>query len=282
MHCHLFNTGWLRGNHTFLRGDGFGALLRRPKPYEFPVLSFVLEHPDGLIAIDTGATAAARTPLPARRMVPVPSVRPEDEIGPRMRAAGLDPLDVRTVVVTHLDWDHVGGVGHFPRAEVLIHRPEHAFASTLKGRLRYQPKLWPDDFSPTLYDLDEGPWGGFERSRTVAEGVRVVPLPGHSIGQVGVVVETDGAPLMFSADHVLRLDWFEEDLAAGRMLGLGPFYPDAARDTSRRLARFLDETGAVLLPSHDTEAPARLAATQRREPAPGRADAAARRAAPRS
>ena len=43
-----------------------------------------------------------------------------------MRACGergLDPGKVRLVVLTHLDTDHTGGLRHFPRAEVLVHRP---------------------------------------------------------------------------------------------------------------------------------------------------------------
>lgn len=69
---------------------------------------------------------------------PIPLVRGAHEaIGPRMQAAGLNPDNVRTVILTHLDVDHVGGVGWFPRANMLVHRPEYEMASTFMGKMRY-------------------------------------------------------------------------------------------------------------------------------------------------
>jgi len=258
---HTIRTGRLIGNRTFMRGEGWSSLLRRPSLYEFPAHSFVLERPDGLIAIDTGLSPRVRSPRPRlqRRFAPDPSF--EVEVGEAMRALGLDPGDVRQLVLTHLDWDHAGGLAHFPNAEVLVHRPEHEFASSFRGRLRYEPKLWPSDFSPTVYDLDPEPLGPFPASKALGDegDIRLIPIPGHSIGQVGVVVSTNEPRVLFCADHVLRQDWFLEDFPAGRLLGLGPFYPKQARETSKRIHRFLEDAPALLVPSHDAEAPDRLA-----------------------
>lgn len=264
MRVHALQCGRLIGNQTFLRAESWSSLLRRPQQLEFPVYAYVVEHPEGHILIDAGMTAHVRVPRAQRRFVPAPLIRPEDEIGPRMTAAGLDPSDVRQVIVTHLDWDHVGGIGHFPHADVLVHRPEHDFARTFMGKLRYQPKLWPASFSPTLYDLDAEPYGPFPRSKTVTDrgDVRIVPIPGHSIGQVGVAVELDDRRLFFGADHVLRQDWFLDDYAAGRLLGLGIFFRDLATETSRRIQRLFADAATVFLPAHDADAPARLAAME--------------------
>jgi glyoxylase-like metal-dependent hydrolase (beta-lactamase superfamily II) len=261
---HAIQTGRLVGNETVMRGEGWSSLFHRRRPYEFPALSFLLEHPEGPIMIDTGLSTRASVPRGQRLMgAPAPVIRPEEEIEPRMRAKGLAPDDVRRVVITHLDWDHTGGLGTFPNAEVLVHRPEYEFASKLLGRLRYQPKLWPASFDPTVYDLDPEPVGPFPASKSVtASGdVRLVPIAGHSIAQVGVVVETDGPRLLFAADHVLRQDWFVEDSAAGNLVGLGAlFFPKQAIETSRRVHAFVEESPTVLLPSHDSETPARLEA----------------------
>jgi N-acyl homoserine lactone hydrolase len=264
VHVHPLQTGRLVGNETFLRGSGWSALLRRREPVDFPVLSYVIEHPDGHIAIDTGLASAVRVPRTQRRFVPRPIAGPEDEIALQMRARGLRAADVKTVVLTHLDWDHAGGIAAFPNARVLVHRPEYEFASSLMGRMRYQPRMWPPDFEPALYDLDPDPCGPFPESKTLtADGaIRLVPLPGHSIGQVGAVVQSNGHALLLAADHVLRQDWFVEDLRAGRLLGLGMFFPKLARETSRRIHRFARGTPTVLLPAHDSDAPARLATMQ--------------------
>jgi N-acyl homoserine lactone hydrolase len=270
MQIHAIQTGRLTGNETVMRGDGWSAVFRRRAPYEFPAFSFLVEHPEGLIAIDSGLTAEARVPRSQRAIAPVPSIDPGEEIGPRMEAAGLAPSDVRKVVLTHLDWDHAGGLRHFPDAEVLIHRPEWEFAGKLRGRWRYQPKLWPSTLEPSVYDLDAEPFGPFPESRAVTDAgdIRVVPIPGHSIGQVGVIVETGGGTLFFAADHVLRQDWFLEDYAAGHRRGLGAlFFPKLAEETSGRIHSFLQERPVVFLPSHDAETPARLSGNTPAQPA---------------
>jgi len=264
MRVHVIQTGRLIGNETFMRGQSWSSLLRPARRFEFPAYCYVLEHPDGHIAIDTGMTHRVRVPRPMRRFVPTPVATEADEVGPQMRARGLDPDDVRLVIVTHLDWDHMGGIGHFPKAEVIVHRPEFEFAKTAMGRMRYQPKLWPETFRPTLYDLDPEAFGPFDTSKAVTEtgDVRLVPIPGHSIAQVGVVVKRRGPALFFGADHMLRQDWFVDDLAAGRLVELGVFFRKQAVDTSRRIARFIDETPTVLLPAHDADAAARLSASE--------------------
>jgi N-acyl homoserine lactone hydrolase len=250
-----------------MRGNGWSSLLRRRKDVEFPAFAFIVEHPEGHIAIDTGRVAEGwPVALPMRRFIPTaPPMRPGEEIGPQMETKGLRTEDVRRVVVTHLDVDHAGGIGHFPEAEFLVHRPEYALASTFLGKQRYRPQDWPSWFKPTLYDLDPEPHGPFPESKALTESgdVRLVPIPGHTIGQVGVVLRTNGVSLFFTADHLLRQDWFLDDYADGRLKGLGALtLPKRAVETSQRIHRFLEETPAILVPSHDSEGPDRLAAME--------------------
>lgn len=60
---------------------------------------------------------------------------------------------------------------------------------------------------------------------------------------------------------MLRQDWFVEDCADGNLRGLA-WFPELATETSRRIQRFAAETPTVLLPSHDADAPARLASME--------------------
>jgi N-acyl homoserine lactone hydrolase len=269
---HALRAGRLRGNKTTTRGTGWWSLLRPRETFEFPAYVYIIEHADGLIAIDTGMNARGwRFPWFTRRITPSPVSEGEhQEIGPQMKAAGLRPEDVRTVILTHLDVDHVGGIPWFPDAEVLVHRAEHEAALSWMGKVRYQPHLWPSDFDPTLYDMDPEPFGPFPESRAVGDhgDLRLVPIPGHSDGQIGVVLRTGGVTLFFSADHVLRQDWFVEDLAAGRLTGLvsgvlwRKRYRELAAETSRRIRKFVETTPTVLLPAHDSDTPRRLAAME--------------------
>lgn len=257
---HAIDTGRLVANGTFLRGEGFASLLRRVDLIEFPALAYVIEHAEGLIVIDTGLGAHVPKPRTLRGFPPTPSTTADQEIATRMRQRGLDPREVRLVVLTHLDTDHTGGLRHFPDAEVLVHRREHDFARTRVGRLRYQPRSWPPDFVPTLYDLKADPYGPFAASHAVTRSgdVRIVPIPGHSPGQIAITYDLEGVTLLFAADHMLRADWFAEDLAAGRLLMLGVYAKQDARETSLRLQEFIRQRPTVLLPAHDADAPSRL------------------------
>ncbi len=261
MRIHAVQTGQLSGNQTFFRGGGWSSLLRRRLDVEFPVFAFIIERPDGLIAIDTGLNSRVRIPRPLHRFIPVPRIDSAEEIGPRMRALGLDPRDVHTVVLTHLDWDHAGGLECFPAARVLVHAPEFAFAAGVGGRMRYQPKHWPAGFAPSTYELDDESFGPFPRSKVLTDDgeLVLVPLPGHSVAQVGVVIQGSGPTVLLSADHFLRADWFSEDLAAGNEIALGVFFRDRAVETSRRIEALAQDRPLVLAPSHDSETPARLA-----------------------
>jgi N-acyl homoserine lactone hydrolase len=261
MRVHVLETGRLRANETFLRADGWApAILRRRADVEFPIYSFVVEHPEGTFAIDAGLGARVQVARWQQRCVPSVLDGPVP-IDVAMRARGLDPAAVSRVILTHLDWDHAGGVGRLPGAEVLVHRAEYAAATGRMGAIRYKRELWPPAFAPTLFELDGEAWGPFGRTRALTRrgDVRLVGLPGHSAGQVGVVLHAHDSVLLFAADHMLRRDWFLEDYDAGRLLGLGIFHPQQARETSRRVRRLLDEMDAILLPSHDGDVPARLA-----------------------
>lgn len=94
-----------------------------------PIRAWAVEHPEGVIVVDTGETARMADPGYAacdaatgwfyRRHLRV-AVRPQDEIGPRLGLLDLDPGTVRTVAMTHLHSDHMGGMGWFPNARFAV------------------------------------------------------------------------------------------------------------------------------------------------------------------
>jgi glyoxylase-like metal-dependent hydrolase (beta-lactamase superfamily II) len=117
---------------------------------------------------------------------------------------GFTADDVRHVVVTHLDPDHAGGLGDFPRATVHLHRPEHLALTapgTLAERVRYLRRQFAHEPRWRAYDLDGERWLGLPSVR-VLDGVRdeiaLVPLPGHTRGHSGVAIK-DGARWLLHA-----------------------------------------------------------------------------------
>ncbi len=260
MRVHVIQVGRVPVSEQFFAatrlGDALRALARRGE--SFPVFAFIIEHSDGHIVVDTGYHHGV-TQLPLvrflRRLLRTGVfMQLEDEVGPRMRAIGLRPEDVRLVIPTHLDADHAGGVGHFPNARILVNRAEYNYATkTRLGRMRALPGLWPDWFRPCLYDLEPEPYGPFPQSFSATErgDVRIVPTPGHTPAHVSPVIDTPGKKLLFAGDHILRQDWITAD--GIRLAATLHVYKRQARETSERICAFVKDLPTIVLPSHDPD-----------------------------
>jgi N-acyl homoserine lactone hydrolase len=258
MRVHAIQTGTVTVTPRQLRGVGGGrtravrTMLDRGWTEPLPILAFLVEHPDGLILVDTGESAGTGQPgwfprwQPYWRLAVRFDVEPEDEIGPQLRARGIDPEDVRTVVLTHLHGDHAGGIPHFPRAEFVVARGEWEAARGFKGEAGgYLPKHFPQWLDPTLV----------EGEHTVAEGVRVIPTPGHTPDHQSVVVEDGDRTVVIAGD----LAYSEDLLREGAVDGVTS-QPEVAAETVAKMRAFVDERGAIFVPAHDPGSAARLEA----------------------
>ena len=177
MKVHAIQTGTVQVHERQRAGHGRGVLrfanmlLDRRWTEPLPIYAWVIEHPEGVIVVDTGETARAGAPgyfprwHPYFRIGVRERVDPEQEIGPQLRSLGIRPDDVRRVVLTHLHTDHAGGLRHFPRSEILVTRTEYEQAKGLRGKTRgYLPHRWPPGFAPRLVDFLPEPVGPFRRA----------------------------------------------------------------------------------------------------------------------
>lgn len=272
MRMHAIQTGTVAIKERQRSGVGRGplrqinTLLDPTWTAGLPIHAWVIEHPEGLIVIDTGevarATAAGYFPQwnPYYRLGVRLTVQPEEEIGPQLRALGLSPADVRWVVLTHLHTDHAGGLAHFPRAEILLSRREYDDAAGLHGQLRGSlPQHWPAWFAPRLIHFADGPLGPFAHSHTLtrAGDVSLVPTPGHTLGHMSVVVQHDGIAWLFAGDT----SYTERLMLEGALDGVSADVR-AARQTFGYIQQLARATPTVYLPSHDPDSATRLAGRQ--------------------
>jgi glyoxylase-like metal-dependent hydrolase (beta-lactamase superfamily II) len=231
-----------------------------------PIYAWVIEHPEGLIVVDTGETARVSAPGHFPRWHPYfrfglrEWVEPEQEIGPQLRALGFSPEDVRWVVLTHFHTDHAGGLEHFPTSEILATRTDYAHSRGLRGSVRgFLPQRWPEWFAPTLIEHQDGPFESFAQSTTLTEAgdVHLIPTPGHTPGHMSVVLEDGDEVIVFAGDA----SYTEQNMVDGVPDGVSPAM-GAARDSLARLRRLAVARHTVLLPTHDPDSGARLADRQ--------------------
>lgn len=96
-----------------------------------------------------------------------PDFREEMTAARQIKRLGLEPSDVRHIVLSHLDFDHAGGLDDFPGATVHLLKDERdaAFAqATWMDRQRFRPQQWSTRSNWRVYEQDDGEaWFGFAR-----------------------------------------------------------------------------------------------------------------------
>lgn len=222
----------------------------------------MIEHPEGLIVVDTGDTAKTTEPgyfprwHPYYRYGVKMDVRPEQEIGQQIRKLGFEPSDIKKVILTHFHTDHAGGLHHFPDSQILVDAQEYRRASGVMGRLRgYLPHRWPEWFDPRMIPFEPVAVGPFKQSYRVTQSgdVIVVPTPGHTPNHISVIVK--GAEL----DYFLAGDtsYTQQLLLDGIVDGVSP-NEEISLNTIRRITEYGQNHPTVYLPSHDPESEKRL------------------------
>lgn len=167
---------------------------------------------DGLVLVDTGfglrdmRQRGARLSAFFRRLN---NIRYDTSLTAvaQVRRLSYQPDDVRHIVLTHLDFDHAGGLEDFPRATVHLMERElkSAEASTgFFGRRRFVPEQWKRVKRWQIYREQGEQWNGFNAVRTLRglenEPLCLLPLAGHTLGHAGVAVQGPNGWLLHAGD----------------------------------------------------------------------------------
>ncbi|HUQ11144.1 MAG TPA: MBL fold metallo-hydrolase [Steroidobacteraceae bacterium] len=136
-----------------------------------------------------------------------PDFREEMTALRQIERLGFDPRDVRHIVLTHLDFDHAGGLDDFPWARVHLMRPErdHAIArKTWLDRQRFRPQQWSYQSQWVLHDASPTErWMGFQGvsgDQGLPADILMVPLIGHTLGHAGIAVRGERGWLLQAGD----------------------------------------------------------------------------------
>lgn len=237
-----------------------------------PITAYAIEHRDGLVLFDTGVNPALVSDpdyisSPIGRYILKKVFRlhidPEDALDKQLESAGLAAADVHKVVISHLHFDHIGGIAHVPQATLLVSmdewrqldepNPERDWI--LREHIELPGAKWqPIEFEPTSDPL-LAPFGVCYDC--MGDGSMILlPTPGHTRGSMSLLVRSDGIPpLLFVGDLTYELEPLHKD----QLPGIGNV--EQLKDSFAKV-RELEKSlpGLIVVPSHDPFAAGKLVA----------------------
>ncbi len=265
---HILRCGEIRVSETVPYGNAISAVntarqLAEPdkKRVTLPVFCFLIEHPHGLLLVDTGwcrdiSPAGVYDAAAVKKVLPQhlaafyrPTLPAGEAIDEQLAARGLSPQDLDCVILTHLDPDHVAGLRQIVGAKrIVLPEDEYFWNCRTVYKLRQPQELWINEPIERLYYR-----GAADAPNRWAidlfgdESVVLVNVPGHTDGQAAVLLRQGGKFVLLTADAAFSPRNWKENITPG----FG-FDEQLQRKCLRWIAAKASEPGcAAVLCSHD-------------------------------
>jgi len=248
-----------------------------PLPLQF----FLIEHRDGLILFDTGIDPAIVTDKGyikqaiGRFLLPRIfrlHVTEEDRLDHVLAGAGVPVTDIQMAVISHLHFDHAGGIAHIPQADLLVSAREWAILSEphpeyewiLREHIEIPSAKWRQiSFEPIDDPLFEGFDGVFD---VVGDGSMILlPTPGHTAGSMSMLIRQEGwDPILLVGDLTYETALLEKDIVPGTG------NKDALLASFAKVRQLKERLpGLVIVASHDAAAGEAVSKATRSAQRPG-------------
>lgn len=199
---------------------------------ELPLQAFLIEHRDGLVLFDTGIDPAVQLDSSYIKQTIGRFLLPRifrfrltdaDRIDHVLSRINVSAEEIKMAVISHLHFDHVGGIRHIPQAELLVSEAEWQILSEphpeqewiLREHIEIPSAKWRQiSFEPSNDPLFED----FEGIHDVAgDGSMILlPTPGHTKGSMSLLIRGEGwRPILLVADLTYETALLERDQVPG-------------------------------------------------------------------
>ena len=191
------------------------------------VNAYLVEDADRVILIDAGTGAIFGATL--------------GHLLSNLAIAGYEPEAVTHVIATHLHPDHVGGAvtdagALFPNAELIVPTADHTFFTNPDIRAAAPEEVRGFfDIAVSAVEAYGDRLTLIDGAQSIAPGITAMPLPGHTPGHTGYMLESDGQALLIWGDlvHVPAVQFARPEVTIA-------FDTDAAQAAATR-ARLYDQ-----------------------------------------
>lgn len=236
MKIHVLHTGEVRVSpYLPFGGDNCNLLkasgMTTPKEdwIWLPVSVYLIEHPKGLILVDTGwhrdmspegvyDKAAQIKSLGSRVLYNVNQgkIPLGEAVDEQLATMGIKPADLDYVLLTHLDCDHANGLRAVKDAKHIIVAQEELDCARKNGFIRYKKKWWEG------VDLQTIEWNGTEGPAQKSfdlfgdGSIKMINIPGHCDGLCAVkITREDGRYVLLFSDGGYATKSWKEMITSG-------------------------------------------------------------------
>ena len=177
-----------------------------------PCHCLLLETFQGLVLIDSGLGQQDYQHMSQRLGTTVKLFgniqnNPELSAVAQIKKLGFNPQDVQHILLSHLDFDHAGGISDFPQATVHVLSSEYDAARQLKSykdKIRYRPVQFKQHQHWNFIEPAAGDtWFNLNQAkglRLFQDDILMIPLLGHSTGHSGIALQYDQHWLLYCGD----------------------------------------------------------------------------------
>ena len=236
MKIHVLHCGYIQvsesvpyGNSIDLKNTARQLTATEKERIQLPVCCYLIEHPRGLILVDTGwcraispeglyDPKAVRTVLPPQLAALYHPFLPSGKaVHEQLAERGIQAEDLAYVLLTHLDADHVAGLKHVNRARhILLPEDEYFWSCRTVYKARQPRSLWLEQPIERRY-YRGAPLGPMRWAIDLFgdESIRLVNLPGHTDGQAAILVQDGSGFVLLAADAAFSPRNWQEGITPG-------------------------------------------------------------------
>ena len=236
MKIHVLHCGYIQvsesvpyGNRIDLKNTARQLTAPDRNRITLPVCAYLIEHPKGLILVDTGwcrdiSPRGVYDPEAVRKILPPhlaalfhPYLPEGMAIHEQLAAMGIRPEELDYVLLTHLDPDHVAGLKHVSKAKrIILPEDEYFWSCRTVYKTRQPWSLWYDQPMERIY-YRGSPLGPNHWAIDLFgdESIQLVNVPGHTDGQAAILVYSGERFILLAADAAYSPRNWQESITPG-------------------------------------------------------------------
>jgi glyoxylase-like metal-dependent hydrolase (beta-lactamase superfamily II) len=227
----VFNTAWVRTRKSLLLA---GAKF---EPFKVATLFAVIEHPQkGIILFDTGHhtqfnTATQKFPYRIHKILTPCDLKEEENAVNQLKKTGINPHNVKAIIISHGHADHIPGIVDFPDAKIILNRVEldcmcwdhtkrHAVKLLTNGYLKSLYNHCRNEIISVDFAIRGKSHGFFNRAVDLWDdgSMVLVALPGHTKGQMGLYMhDVESRDLFFVGDAAYVQDNIRNNIPTSKL-----------------------------------------------------------------